>query len=97
MIGRLFSGNPAPLVMFPALFQEISFYLPFQWFFYVPTCLFLSGSEGTESISLNLSSSLNGHNVLWGIPILLGWCFIILSLHRYIWKKGITKYSAAGM
>lgn len=92
MFARLLSGNPFPIPMIekavPGI-SEIFFYLPFQWFLYVPAELFTG--------HLNVHSTINGKPIWYGVFVLAFWCGLTLCANKFFWKTGIKKYSAAGM
>jgi ABC-2 type transport system permease protein len=83
MGARFLSGNPIPLDMFPESYHNISLCLPFHWMFFVPVKMF---SEGKIP-----------DNITFGLGVMLFWCLLTVSIHCYLWKKGLRQYSAAGM
>jgi len=89
LFARFLSGSPFPLDWFPEFLQKINYFLPFQWFLYVPARLFAG--------AFSVHDRINGMPLLAGIPIMLCWCLIIYMANKYCWQKGIKKYSAAGM
>ncbi len=80
---RFLSGILVPLAFFPTFFQNISFYFPFQHLAYTPIQLIL----GKVSVSYALQ----------GLLVLFCWLIVFISLHQWIWKKGISGYESTGI
>lgn len=79
----LFSGALLPLTFYPEWFQEISFYLPFQYLRYVPINIFL-GRYNFFTIGIMIFVKL-----IW-----IGLLFILI---RWFEKKAFKKLSGAGI
>ncbi|MCW6039009.1 ABC-2 family transporter protein [Spirulina subsalsa FACHB-351] len=74
------SGYLAPLEVFPPLMQEIAQWTPFPYLLYFPVALF---------VGLPVS-------VGRGFLTLLVWGVVLLILNRWLWRKGLRKYSGMG-
>lgn len=74
------SGMLAPLDLYPQVVQRIAHFTPFPYFVFVPARL-LSG----EPV-----------NLLQAIAVLSGWTLAFLLLQRWLWRRGLTRYSAMG-
>ncbi len=77
-----FSGQVAPLSLFPHFFQVIASVLPFRWTVSYPVELLLG--------------RLSGRDALLGLAAQAGWILLSLVLLRVIWRAGLRKYSAVG-
>ena len=82
MSAQFLSGAIIPIEFFPKFAQSILDYLPFKYMTYVPVKVFMGEYE---------------QNLTNAFLILLLWFFIIFIIARFVWKKGIRLYSAAGM
>jgi ABC-2 type transport system permease protein len=89
MVARFLSGSPFPMEMFPDALRQINYFLPFEWFLYVPAQLF--------SGRLTLTSELQGMSLYGGLLVMLGWTVLICVANKFFWKAGIRKYAGAGM
>lgn len=77
----LFCGGViAPLDLFPSQLQNILFWTPFPYLLYFPTAILMG-------LPVNIPR---------GILMMLGWFIIFFILNRWLWKKGLTKYSGMG-
>lgn len=80
LIYLFFGGVIAPLDLFPSQLQNILFWTPFPYLLYFPTAIL---------IGLPV-------NVTQGILMMLVWLIIFLIFNRWLWKKGLKKYSGMG-
>ena len=78
----LFSGQFVPLQLMPRIVQDISQFLPFQMFKYVPIEVILNRMP-MEVILRNYAAGL-----IW---LVISW-----FLFRWIWRAGIRRFSAVG-
>ncbi len=78
----LFSGQFVPLELMPGFVQSIARFLPFQMFKYFPIQLILGKLSPAEMVQ--------------GFGMSLAWLAVSYALFRYVWKKGLTKFSAVG-
>ncbi|NMC35963.1 hypothetical protein GYA49_02860 [Candidatus Beckwithbacteria bacterium] len=78
----VFSGSILPLYMFPQWFQNISNFMPFQFYVYIPVQALLG--------------TYDSYQQLWFIVSQLVWILLLTLLVRYIWQKGLKKYAAYG-
>lgn len=76
------AGELFPLDVLPTLFQKIMYLTPLPYLSFVQTQLFLGKYTNSESLNHSL--------------ILIFWIFLAAFLARYIWKKGLRSYDAAG-
>ena len=78
----LLSGRLVPLSLMPGWVRVLAAFLPFKWTFGFPIeALVFRHSIGWLLFGL-------GMQVLW---IWVGWLFV-----KFVWKRGVRKYSAVG-
>lgn len=76
------SGHLFPLDVLPPLLKQILFLTPFPYQLYFPISVYLGRSAGTE---------------MWqGLTIQFLWVLIAYVFARFMWRRGIRKYSAVG-
>ncbi|WP_267383851.1 ABC transporter permease [Cyanobacterium sp. uoEpiScrs1] len=75
------SGMTAPLDVFPDGVREIVMWTPIPYTAYFPTALL---------IALPV-------NIIYGLLIMIGWCFIFFIVNRWLWRRGIKQYSGMGV
>ncbi len=80
VINALLNGSLIPLDLFPAWFQPISSFLPFQFLVFVPIQIFQGRVENPGLLFITG----------------LIWMLILVLLTKFIWKRGIRKYEAVG-
>lgn len=77
----LFCGGViAPLEVFPPVMQKILLWTPFPYLLHFPTAILIG-------LPVNIPR---------GILMMLGWGIIFFILNRWLWKKGLKKYSGMG-
>jgi ABC-2 type transport system permease protein len=81
-IRMMLSGNLAPLDLFPAPIPQLSVYLPFRYTLSFPVEIIL-GQTG-------------GEQLLLGFAIELFWLLVFIGLYRWMWLRGLRRYSAVG-
>lgn len=74
------SGMIAPLEIFPPLLREIVLWTPFPYVIYFPA-----------AILVGLPVQLGR-----GLLVMLAWGAIFFSLNRWLWRKGLKRYSGMG-
>lgn len=74
------SGFIAPLEVFPPLIREIALWTPFPYFIHFPASLLIG-------LPVNVNRSL---------LTMLAWFTIFFFLNRWLWRKGLEKYSGMG-
>jgi ABC-2 type transport system permease protein len=78
----LASGHLFPLDVLPPLLKQILFLTPFPYQLYFPISVYLGRSAGTE---------------MWqGLAIQFLWVLAAYVFARFMWRRGIRKYSAVG-
>jgi len=78
----LASGHLFPLSILPAEVQRILFFTPFPYQLYFPVSIYLGQTTGAA---------------LWqGLAMQLTWVLIAYGLARFMWSRGLKKYSAVG-
>lgn len=78
----LASGHLFPLSILPPGVQEFAFYTPFPYQLYFPVSIYMGEATGTA---------------LWkGLVIQLFWVVTAYGAARFMWSRGIRKYSAVG-
>ena len=74
------SGMVAPLSMFPSFMAQLALWSPFPYLIYFPV-----------AVLLGLDTPL-----LRGFGITLGWLIIFALLNRWLWRRGLRRYSGMG-
>jgi ABC-2 type transport system permease protein len=78
----LASGHLFPLDVLPPLLKQILYLTPFPYQLYFPISVYLGKVAGAE---------------LWqGLAMQLFWVLAAYGLARFMWRRGIKKYSAFG-
>lgn len=73
----IFSGLLVPFDFLPPILKQISFLLPFRFFYYLPAAIFLN----QDPISSHFMDLL----------VSLSWLLVLFVLSRIIYKKGLIK------
>jgi len=81
-IVTLFSGQFVPLTLLPPYIQTISSYLPFQMYKYFQIQLILGKLTTAE--------------IVQGYTLGVVWLVVALFAFAWVWRVGVTKYSAVG-
>jgi ABC-2 type transport system permease protein len=76
------SGHLFPLNLLPPAVQEVVMFTPFPFQMYFPVSIYLGQTTGEER--------------LWGLVIQFCWVVIFYFIARFMWERGIRKYSAVG-
>ncbi|OKH32862.1 multidrug ABC transporter permease [[Phormidium ambiguum] IAM M-71] len=74
------SGIVAPLEVFPPQVREFVLWTPFPYIVHFPAALL---------VGLPV-------NVMRGFLAILGWCVIFFILNRWLWHRGLKRYSGMG-
>ncbi|MBD1850205.1 ABC-2 family transporter protein [Leptolyngbya sp. FACHB-711] len=74
------SGIIAPLEVFPPIVRQIVLWTPFPYMINFPASLLIGLPE----------------NVVQGLLIMLGWIALFWALNRWLWQKGLRRYSGMG-
>jgi ABC-2 type transport system permease protein len=74
------SGVVAPLEIFPPLVRPIVEWTPFPYMIYFPASLLVG-------LPVNIGRSL---------AIMLGWTVLFTVLNRWLWRRGLKRYSGMG-
>ncbi len=82
IVSQFFSGALMPLEIFPDWLRSGLNYTPFPYLTYVPVKLFMGEYQGSLSLAL---------------AILAFWTGVLLFLGRWLWRKWISNYTAAGI
>lgn len=83
IIGDFLSGSVFPLDIFSKSYQNIFYSLPFPYLVFFPLQIYL----GKLPISV----------VINGIFISLGWLIILWFSMKYVWQRGLKKFSSEGI
>jgi ABC-2 type transport system permease protein len=75
-----FSGYIAPLEVFPPLIKEIALWTPFPYFIHFPAALIIG-------LPVDFAR---------GVVVISIWSIIFYFWNRYLWRKGLKKYSGMG-
>jgi ABC-2 type transport system permease protein len=76
------SGHLFPLDILPQGLQQVLQYTPFPYQLYFPVSLYLG--------------KVSGPDLVRGFSIQAGWVLVTYGLARFMWYRGIRKYSAVG-
>lgn len=82
MIRSLFSGQAIPIAFLPGVFLTIGQFLPYRLFYDLPLRI-LSGKATTTDL-------------INGVAFQLIWLVLFIAAYRFLWRKGIARYSAFG-
>ncbi|MEL6228587.1 MAG: ABC-2 family transporter protein [Cyanobacteria bacterium J06627_3] len=74
------SGMVAPLTLFPDAIRTVVFWTPFPYLIYVPASLIVG-------LPVNI-----GHSIATTIL----WCVLFLGVNRWLWRRGLKRYSGMG-
>jgi ABC-2 type transport system permease protein len=83
MIVHLAGGALLPLTFFPQSLQTVFHYLPFRCFIDLPTRLLLGQSSMEEALT--------------GMALALTWTLFLAVCANGLWRRGMLRYSGAGM
>lgn len=78
----LFSGQVAPLALFPPVLKGIAWFLPYRYMAAFPVEI----AMGT----------LPAQGVTQGLAVQAAWLFLLIALCVLVTKRGVRKYSATG-
>ncbi len=79
---RFLEGLLVPLLFFPAWYQKLSWFLPFQHLAYTPIRL--------------LQGNMSWQQGVWGIGTIIFWLLIINFFRQKVWNLGTKSYEAQG-
>ena len=79
----LFSGIGIPIFFFPPVLKTISAILPFQYILYFPISLALNKLESKQ--------------ILMSSAVMAIWLLTLFFLNKYMWKKGLEKFTGEGI
>jgi ABC-2 type transport system permease protein len=80
LVGLFFSGAIAPLELFPPEVRSVALWLPFAYIINFPASI-LTG------IKVDIFQSFGA---------IFAWLFILIIINRWLWHKGLRKYSGMG-
>ena len=78
----LFSGQVAPLALFPPVLKDIASFLPYRYMAAFPVEIWMG--------------TLPAQELYQGLAVQAAWLVLLLSLCVLVTKRGIRKYSATG-
>jgi ABC-2 type transport system permease protein len=78
----LASGHLFPLDMLPPALQHALAFTPFPSMLYIPISIYMGKATGAT--------------MLGGLMAQLGWVLLMYVVARFVWQRGIKKYSAFG-
>ena len=78
----LFSGQVAPLSLFPVALREVVSFLPYRYMVAFPIEIFMGKLSESE--------------IIQGFIIQCYWLIVLIIMCKFITKRGIKKYSATG-
>ncbi|RMF58354.1 MAG: ABC transporter permease [Calditrichaeota bacterium] len=76
------SGQVAPLSLFPQWVQDLSYVLPFRWMVAFPVELLLGHLDRLQIVA--------------GFTTQIAWLAVSFMLMRWLWARGVRRYSAVG-
>jgi len=76
------SGHLFPIDILPAGLQQFLLYTPFPYQLYFPVSIYMGKAVGSELVR--------------GLLMQAGWVLIVYGFARFMWARGIRKYSAVG-
>ena len=79
---HILGGRDLPLGIFPLWLQGVAFVLPFRYIFSFPIEIYFD----------KLSSS----QILQGFLIQMFWTVVCVFIYKWLWKRGVRKYTAFG-
>ena len=82
IITDFLSGGVFPLDIMPIAFQKILYSTPFPYLLFFPLQVYLGKIGGPE--------------IIRGLTTSIVWIFILITILKYVWAKGLRKYSAEG-
>ena len=82
ILKSIVSGQIFPLTMLPAPIFNIVKYSPFQFMAYYPVCILQGKYTKVEMANFTVVGLI--------------WSVILFAIARFVWKKGLNKYSAFG-
>lgn len=86
-IRNVLAGVLIPLTFFPNAVQEIFFFLPFQYIYYVPSTAYIG------------NYALTDWNITVWDSILIGYAELLIVglLTAFVWRKGKARYEGVGV
>jgi len=82
ILNLIFSGRLLPLYTLPLIIQNISFFLPFRYTLSLPLEIILD--------------KLSSMQLIQGLIIQIIFLIISFCLYKFLWSRGVRKYSASG-
>jgi ABC-2 type transport system permease protein len=76
------SGHMLPLDLLPPFWFKVLKALPFQYMAYFPAVVFLG--------------KVKGWDLVWGLLTELAWALAFMALARWLYRRGLRRYSAYG-
>jgi ABC-2 type transport system permease protein len=76
------SGHMFPLDLLPQPFQQLVGFLPIKYLAYFPAAVFLGKIRGTQ--------------LAWDMAMLIAWTVFFYVLSRWVFARGVTRYSGFG-
>ncbi|MEL6248040.1 MAG: ABC-2 family transporter protein [Cyanobacteria bacterium J06627_15] len=75
-----FSGMVAPLQLFPEAVRTVVLWTPFPYLIYFPAAMLVG-------LPVELGR---------GLLVIAGWCAFFAGLNRWLWRRGLRRYSGMG-
>jgi len=82
IITDFLSGGVFPLDILPLAFQKVLYSTPFPYLLFFPLQVYLGKIAGLE--------------IIRGLATAFTWVFILFMTVKFIWAKGLRRYSAEG-
>lgn len=83
MIEKVFSGEFAPLTLYPLAVQSVAFILPFKYLYFIPISLYLG--------------NISVHEGIYEMTKGIAWVGIFLLILIVLWKRGLKRYDGSGI
>jgi len=82
LVAQFLSGAIIPLELYPDWLRSLLLYTPFPYLAYIPVKIFMGEYDASY---------------LQTLLILIFWIGAVFMLARFVWRRGLRLYSAAGM
>ena len=82
LLSFFLSGHMFPLDMLPEPWSTIVDFFPLRYLAYFPAAIFLGKIQGAE--------------LAMGLLVEVGWILFFIVLTRFMWARGVRRYSGFG-
>lgn len=78
----LLAGQVAPVALLPDALQVMAKLLPYRYMISFPVEV--------------ITGQLDGAGLLTGFALQIGWLVVALAIYRFLWQRGVRRYTAIG-